>query len=86
MLDGMSPEMFNEWCVKDKLEPIGEEATRYILALIGVTIARSFGGATSVTVENFMPWLEQTCKQQTSEQMAAIMSMIPGATHHGSAR
>jgi hypothetical protein len=83
MLDSMTPKQFDEWCLKDRVEPIGEEASRHILALIGVTIARSFGGAKDVTVENFMPWLKQRKTQQSDDQMMAVMSMIPGAVTHG---
>ena len=86
MLDGMTHEQFNEWCLKDRVEPIGEEATRHILALIGVTIARSFGGAKDVTVENFMPWLAQRKAQHSHKQMQAIMSAVPGAVTHGVTR
>jgi len=79
MLESMTPEMFYEWCLKDRVEPIGTEATRHILALVGVTIARSFGGGKDVTVENYMPWLKQVKREQSAKQMQAVMSMIPGA-------
>lgn len=85
MLDGMTPKQFDEWCLKDRVEPIGEEASRHILALIGVTIARSFGGAKDVTVENFMPWLTQRRQpqRQSDEQIMAIMATVPGAVTYG---
>jgi len=80
MLDTMSHETFHEWCLKDKVEPIGNESTRNILALIGVTIAQ-FAGAKNMKVENFMPWIETTKPMQSAKQMQAVMSIVPGAVH-----
>lgn len=82
MLDAMSHQQFDEWCAKDRIEPIGSEATRHILALIGVTVATA-AGAKHASVEMFMPWLEQVTHEQTAAQMQAIMATVPGAVTYG---
>ena len=80
MLDSMSPDQFDEWCLKDRVEPIGYEATRNILALIGVTVAQAAGGK-NMKVQHFMPWIDTGPIQQSTEQMQAAMSVVPGAVY-----
>lgn len=80
MLDLMTPESFEEWCLKDQVEPIGNSGTWSILALIGVTVAQA-AGAKNMKVEHFMPWYEAGKPRQSAEQMRATMAIYPGAVN-----
>ena len=80
MLDSMTHEQFDEWRLKDQIEPIGSEATRNILGLIGLIIAQ-FAGAKSIELTHFLPWLEFVDEEQSVNDMKAQMSIIPGAVH-----
>jgi len=56
MLDRMSPELFDEWCAKDEVEPIGYSSR--MLGLIAFQLAAYMAGekAKDVDGEDFMPW------------------------------
>ena len=92
MLDSMPPELFDEWCAKDIIEPIGHEATRHILALIGVTLAQ-VNGVKDAKLEYFMPWIKVEKHsgsgrhvRQSEAQMQAAMACLPGAVTYGNNR
>jgi len=62
MLDSMTPVQFDEWCAKDMVEPIGEEATRHVLALVGTAVLMALG-CRDVDLTWFMPWVEKPKEQ-----------------------
>lgn len=80
MLDAMTPQQFDEWCAKDRIEPISQEATRHVLAMIGALLA-NFAGNKRVKPEHFLPWLCQTKEPMTARQIRLAAAMIPGARH-----
>jgi hypothetical protein len=61
MLAAMTPEQFNEWCAKDRVEPIGDEATRQVLALLGCMVAK-LGGCDDPELKWFIPWIKEHAK------------------------
>ena len=57
LLDSMTPQEFDEWCAKDRVEPIGNERTRHILSMIGALLG-VFAGKKDSAPEDFMPWVK----------------------------
>lgn len=58
MLDSMTPKQFDEWCAKDAVEPIGTEATRMVLGMIGVSMLASMG-CSDAQLSWFLPWVKE---------------------------
>ncbi len=80
MLDGMTPEEFDEWCIKDEVEPIGYhvQATGLLCWLVYSYMAGDKGDAKA---EDFMPWVRhQTRKPQNRQAMQAIQILMGGGT------
>lgn len=66
MMSRMSIDQFNEWCAKDRIEPIGQEATRQTLAMLGVTVAQLGGCKQEPELRWFMPWLKAVKEKVTT--------------------
>ena len=60
MLDSMTPEQFQEWCIKDQIEPIGYQSQA--LGLIAWLIHSYLASDSDATPETFMPWLSHVPK------------------------
>jgi|GEM_PF-956959 hypothetical protein len=54
MLDSMTPAQFDEWCVKDQVEPIGYSAQA--LGMIAWFIHSYLASDSDATAQDFMPW------------------------------
>ena len=68
MLETMSPDEFNEWCIKDAIEPIGYH--NQMLGLIAWFLHSYLAGDESVPSEHFMPWLRYADKPKHSAKAA----------------
>lgn len=66
MLSRMTQSQFNEWVAKDRIEPIGQEATRQALAILGVTVAQLGGCKKEPELRWFMPWLKRARERVTT--------------------
>ena len=55
MLDRMTPEQFDEWCIRDQIMPIGHATN--MIAYIAWMIA-SYFSQEPVKPESLMPWVE----------------------------
>lgn len=80
MLDRMTPQQFDEWVVKDRIEPIGY-ATE-MLSLIAYMMACYMKAEDSEPVkhEDFAPWIKYRPKQdqQETQQARTMMRSIFG--------
>lgn len=56
MLDSMTPQQFDEWMLKDHIEPIGYAT--HMLALIAYRLTEFLTKGDKTDVEDFMPWLK----------------------------
>ena len=81
MLEGMTPDQFNEWRAKDLVEPIGHYGTHEILSMIGALIASYLGSKDGennpVDQWHFKWWQERPPEPEGSvESMFAALEMI----------
>ncbi len=69
MLAAMDPDLFEEWCAYDIIEPIGQEATHRLLA-IGASAA-TWGKCSPAEIA---PWLpkEEEAREATAEEVIAM--------------
>lgn len=74
MLDSMTPQEFDEWCVRDQIEPIGYAAK--CLPLIAFYLS-SFGGE-ELDPKLFMPWLEFEPDQVDNKAAKQLLTSILG--------
>jgi len=77
MLDGMTPEQFDEWCLKDRIEPIGY--TTHMTALIAWLLHTYLAGGEGEPLQKFLPWLEYAPAQKPQNRQAIrILDAIAG--------
>lgn len=81
MLDGMTPDQFEEWRAKDLVEPIGHAGTHEILSMIGALIASYLGskdGDSNPIDQWFFKWWQERPPEPegTIEGMFAALEMI----------
>mgnify|MGYP003629786907 CR=1 FL=1 len=67
VLDSMTPQQFDEWCVRDSIVPIGH--TRKMLAYIAWLIA-SYVSREKIEPKSLMPWLQFTNTDQPDNAQA----------------
>jgi len=76
MLESMSPEEFEEWCVKDEVEPIGYASQT--LGMI-VYLLQAYMTQGSADAESFMPWLKYTAAPSNDNAQARqLLQQIAG--------
>ena len=56
MLDRMTPAQFEEWCVKDRVEPIGHNT--HMTALLAYFVQQYMAAGKGQPIEEFLPWLK----------------------------
>ena len=77
MLDRMSPEVFEEWCVRDQIMPIGYQTK--LMAHITFLLANYFSEE-PIAAGDLMPWLEfeNVMKPQNAKAKQIIKSALGG--------
>ena len=84
MLDGMTPEQFEEWCAKDEVEPIGH-ATRMLGLIAYLITAHMSGDESEIDPLEFMPWEKnRPTKGHDNEAARRLVGMLGG--RHGKPR
>ncbi len=83
MLDRMTPEQFDEWCAKDKIEPIGH-ATR-CLGLIAHLLWNTVSSE-EVAPEVCMPWMkyDKTPDHDNAKGRQMLAAILGGANRGNS--
>lgn len=76
MLDGMTPEEFDEWMVKDQIEPIGYQ--NQMLGLIAWFVHSYVSGDTAGKADVFMPWLKYQPEENDQQAAKQALEMIAG--------
>jgi len=82
MLDRMTPEQFDEWCLRDQIMPIGYQTK--MLAYIAWVLA-SYFSEEPVKPQTWMPWLEFETVGNTAENAKAkqiLRSVLGGKKCH----
>lgn len=77
MLESMTPEQFDEWCLKDRIEPIGY--TTQMTALIAWLAHAYLASGKGEPIEKFLPWLEHVpAPKPQNRQAIQILDAIAG--------
>lgn len=78
MLQGMTVDQFNEWCIKDKIEPIGHG--QRMLGLIAYMLACYLSSGHAVKPGLLMPWLDTSSRPEIDNAAAkALLNSVLGA-------
>lgn len=73
MLDRMSPELFEAWVAKDRIEPVGysSQMLGMISYLMQVYMSKD---PDSVKMEQFMPWLKDQLNKPRNADAKALLA------------
>jgi len=73
MLEEMTPQEFDEWCIRDQIEPIG--FTSQSIGLLTYLVASYLSGGKS-SAEDYMPWLQHQPVQTQASQNAQARDLL----------
>lgn len=77
MLAGMTPEQFDEWCIRDRIEPIGYQT--HMMALLTWFVHTYLSSGTGEPIEAYLPWLKYAeAPRPQNRQAMQIMDTIAG--------
>ena len=75
MLDSMSPQEFDEWCLRDQIEPIG--FTSQSIGLLTYLVASYMSGGKSEP-EHYMPWTKHQPVESGNAQAEQLFRQLAG--------
>ena len=78
MLSRMPLSLFNRWAAYLRVEPRGEDRADLRAAIVACTMANAWRGKNqrAFRVEDFMPDFDKTSREQSPEEMQAILGMV----------